>query len=306
MNPLSKHNNFLLSAVVRDLPPYKLSQLTESQCHDFFAKERFGNLELFACPKCGVINKHYFRSDRRQWRCRDCDASFSCTSGTPFQDRKLPYKKILMCMAFFSNAANGVSAIKLAHDLDIQVKTARVLVGKIREALAKCIEPMQLSGTVEVDGGHFGGRPRSGRVRRKPSPEAVAAKAQAMINFQNGTGPKPKPSTSKANLWRLKKRRIVFVMRRHSGQKGFGADKTFVFIVTAEIAKEVMPFINLYVAPGATVMTDESNAYHSLSGTFTHHSVNHQIEYSFCRRLQRESSRKLLQSFAQVFHRRRT
>lgn len=192
----------------------------------------------------------------------------------------MPFKKLLLCLVHFAISANGISSIHLSQNVDIQVKTALAFQGKVREAIARNCEKMQLGGVVELDGGHFGGKPRSGRIRKKARKSAVAAKAQADINYQNRAGPKPRSIPSKANLERLKKRRIAFVMRRHSGTKGFGADKTFVFIVSAETAVEVAPYIKKYVTPGAVVMTDESNAYHNLSLQFTHRTVNHQIEYS--------------------------
>lgn len=55
---------------------------------------RWGAGEEVACPSCGAIGKHFQRT-RKQWRCRDCNHTFSGTSGTIF--------------AFHNAAAAGVA-----------------------------------------------------------------------------------------------------------------------------------------------------------------------------------------------------
>lgn len=72
--------------------------------------------------------KHYFIKTRRQWHCRDCNHTFSVTSGTIFASHKLPLKVYLAAIAIYCNAVKGLSALQLARDLDVQYKTAFVLI----------------------------------------------------------------------------------------------------------------------------------------------------------------------------------
>lgn len=178
-------------------------------------------------------------------------------------------------------AVNGISAVSMRRKLEVQGKTAFVFAHKIREAMDLIHEVPMLSGMIELDGGHFGGRPRHGRVRRRSKPADIAAKISAQLTAQNEGKPKPKYRPTRANVERLKNRRIVFTIRQHSGKKGHGAVRTYVAIINAETAAEVRPHILKMVAPGSTVYSDENAAYSWLeSQGYEHDVVNHQNEFS--------------------------
>src|SRR5664280_453251 len=53
-----------------------------------------------------------------------------------------------------------MSAVQLSRDLNVQYKTAFVLMHKLREAMAAETAEAKLSNTVEVDGAYFGGHVR--------------------------------------------------------------------------------------------------------------------------------------------------
>ena len=58
------------------------------------------------------------------------------------------------------NGAKGISGLQLARDIDVQHKTAWVLVHKLREAMEAETENATVDGVGEVDGAHFGGHIR--------------------------------------------------------------------------------------------------------------------------------------------------
>jgi transposase-like protein len=276
-----KHRNLLTHASTRDFTAAHVSNMTEDACYWRFVEMRFGSRTQVTCPDCGAIDKHYYRSDRCQWRCKDCHHTFSITSGTVLHSRKLPFKLILLAIAFFVSGAKGVAGLHTHRLLNVQAKTAFLLNQKIREAISLIRELPPLQGVIELDGGHFGGRPRSGRVRRRPGKDKqVAERIQSQMAAQNAGKPIPKAKPSKANIERLKKRRIVFVLRQHAGLHGLGAVTTRVFVLQAESAAEVRAPIMRSVEPGSTIMSDENAAYTWLSQHFDHHVVNHQLEYS--------------------------
>lgn len=277
---IRQHRNYLHCAAIRDFTLAHVSDMSENDCFWHFVVARFGSRENFACPNCGVIDIHYFRSARRQWRCKHCDVSFSCTTGTAFQDRKLPFKKMLMAIVFFVSGAKGIAAMQLSRILNVQIKTAFVLAGKLREALARSADQTPLRDTVEADGGYFGGRPRKSRNKHKPTPEQIEKQVRAKIAFANGTGPRPRPSMTKSNVERRKKRRVVLVLRQHSGLEGHGAVRTIVAVLKAETADEVTPVIEENVIKGALMMTDENAAYIRLNANYEHEVVNHSQTYS--------------------------
>lgn len=61
---------------------------------------------------------------------------FSVTSGTIFASRKLSFVDLLGAICLVVNASKGLSAVQLSRDLNVQHKTAFVLVHKLREVMA--------------------------------------------------------------------------------------------------------------------------------------------------------------------------
>jgi len=98
-------------------------------------------------------------STRKQWRCKCCKHTFSVTSGTIFNNRKLPLSTYLAAIAIYTNAVKGISALQLSRDLDVQYKTAFVMAHKLRESLMDD-EPAQLDHEVEVDAAYVNGHVR--------------------------------------------------------------------------------------------------------------------------------------------------
>lgn len=94
--------------------------MTDADAFTVFKQMRWGEGSEVSCPCCGVIGKHAFRRDRKQWRCKDCGHTFSVTSGTIFANHKLSLKTYLAAIALFSNAVKGISALQLSRDMDVQ------------------------------------------------------------------------------------------------------------------------------------------------------------------------------------------
>lgn len=272
--------HFLKSSKVRDFTLADAANLTEDEAHRLFAKIHWKSDSQQICPFCSVIDSHYERRSRREWRCKHCFECFSVTKNTVFQDRKLPFKKIIMGMMLFIHASAGISHHELARALDIQVKTAQVLVGKIREAIYfDCADTTLFSGTTQIDGGYFGGRPRHGRVRRKPDNKDVSAYVEAKL-AGNGGHRKPRSKISRDNFRRRQNRRVVMVLRELYPDKGKGAYRTVVAVSHSENEIHAMQLARAYIEPGTLIMTDENPAYNKLSLYFDHHTVEHCVEFS--------------------------
>ena len=141
--------HYLLSAEARTLSLMQIMRLSDDQAFEMFKSARWENGEP-VCPQCGGV-EHYWIKTRKQWRCKhkECKHSFSVTSGTIFANHKLPLQTYLCAIALYSNCAKGMSALQLSRDLDVQYKTAFVLMHKLRESLSEA--PQQLTGNVEID-----------------------------------------------------------------------------------------------------------------------------------------------------------
>lgn len=247
---MSQH--FLLSAQARTLSLRKIYSLNDDQAFEMFKQSRWGHHDAI-CPCCGSVAKHYFIKTRRQWRCRDCNHTFSVTSGTIFASHKLPLKVYLAAIAIYCNAVKGLSALQLARDLDVQYKTAIVLAHKIRESLMAQRDETELDGEVELDGAYVNGhvRPKNKKADRVDRRLAENQKAD---------------------------KRCVFVMRSRAGA-GQGGKRTLTFVMKSEHQAGVLKLAGRFIRKGTTVFSDEAPAYDPLHAYFPTKRVNHQVEY---------------------------
>jgi len=265
--------HILKSSGVRDFTVAHVAFMTEEECHEKFLEVRWGDWDSVICPHCGVVDRHYYRKNRKQFRCKHCDGYFSVTTDTPFEDRKLSFKHILLGLMEYISSANGISHHALARKMNVQIKTAQVFVGKIREILHGSRPKIQLEGVVQIDGGHFGGRPRSGRVRQN---SIATIKSHVEDRLQK----KPRKGRSAANSRRYQKRRVVMVLRELHPDPTMGATRTIIAISFSENETDAINLAKTYIKPGSMIMTDENPAYNQLSCWYDHQTVQHATEFS--------------------------
>jgi len=97
--------------------------------------------------------------------------------------RTLPVRDYLAIIALFVNGVKGTSALQISRDLNINPKSAFVLLHKLREAMGSQVhdEP-ELSGEVQVDDAYFGGH-------IKPENRKADPKDRRLAEEQNGQAP---------------------------------------------------------------------------------------------------------------------
>ncbi len=230
------------------------------------------------CPICGTVDRHYIRRTRRQWRCKHCDTVFSVTTGTPFANRKISFRKLLVLLYEFVTAPDGCSANKLHSRLKVTLRTAYQNLMKSREALWEQRDLTPLQGLTQIDGGYFCGKPRRPRKRTKATSGIVNNKLR---NRKAGMVPPDKKSKIEPwNLEKLKKRRVVLTMRQVSPEKGVGSVRTIVAVVKSETAQQAIPVIRRYIGPTTEIWSDDGHGYTSLSAWFEHRTVRHSAEYA--------------------------
>ncbi len=199
------------------------------------------------------------------------------TTGTPFANRKLPFKQLMLLIYEFVSSPKGCSTNATHPKLEMTCRTAYQNFSKLREAIYEQADLTPLSGTVQIDGGHFCGKPRRPRKRAKSTSSIVNNKLR---NRKAGMVPNGTTHLEPWNQEKFKNRRIVLTMRQLSNVRGQGAERTIVRIIMAEKAQHVLPVIKKYVCPGATIQTDEGHAYSSLIAWYNHETVCHSVEYS--------------------------
>lgn len=274
---------FCQSKAYRDLTQREISELTEEEAREQFALMRWGSTTIMPCPNpaCGVIDKHYVRRTRNQWRCKHCDRVFSVTSGTPFADRKLPFKMLLTIIFEFVSAPGGASANRNHSRWGVTVRTFYQNLGKLRESLWETRDLTPLTGLVQIDCGHFCGKPRRTNKRIKATADLVNSKLRnrkaGMIPDKSITHPDSK------NKEKLKNRRIVLTLRqlRFPLNEGLGADRTISVIMKDDKAENVTALVRRFVDPSATIWTDGGREFSFLDDHFPdrHQKVIHSEQY---------------------------
>ena len=268
--------HFTQSATYRD---FKLSDIkSEAEAFLVLSEFAFGDRKTFACPICGSVGDHYLRKTRKQWRCRDCDSTFSPTSGTALHKRKISCLTLVRAILMYSVASNGKSASQAGAELGVDTRTAWLLFSKLRECLVQTWDTSPMSGEVQADGGHFCGKPRRANHRKKIESVAVNARLRGR---KAALDPTLKRSAIEPwNAEKLKKRRVVLAVRQMAGTRGAGSNRTMVAVLKKEDAASANPFIRRAVTAGSGMMTDSGGAFSALILDFDLRVVNHSKEYS--------------------------
>ena len=269
--------HFLASKAFRNLTAYEVARMSEEEAQQFFQQARWGSLEQQACPDCGVFQKHKYRRHRKQWQCKACDREFSVTTNTVFADHKISLGKLLLGIWLFMGSPNAISALELSAHLGVQPKTAYVLLGKLKETVLRSMDRSPMEGAIEVDGGHFGGKPRRSNFRKKSDPKAVA---DAIKGGQlSGKRKGGRRRISKKNLEKLKNRRIVMPLRIRSEVPGEGAIRTFTWVGKAESAEYITDVVLRQVKIGSVIVSDEGIGFSRIADHYDTEVVPHAQMY---------------------------
>ena len=139
-----------------------------------------------------------------------------------------------------------MSAVQLSRDLDVQYKTAFVLMHKLREAMARETAGERLKGDVEIDGAYFGGHVRPANARKDRIDRRL---------LKNRSG----------------KRRVVVALRQRGGRT-----LTRAFLREAE----GVLFARERIEPRSALSADEVAHWDLLGDRFDRKRVNHSEAYS--------------------------
>ncbi len=127
---------------------------TERACQKALEKARWRN--GFVCPKCAHTRASRITT-RSLLQCSRCHHQVSLTAGTMFHKTRTPLVKWFWAIYLASQDKGGVSAMRLAKQLELGYKTAWLMLHKIRRAMAQRDSRSTLSGFIEMDDAFFGG-----------------------------------------------------------------------------------------------------------------------------------------------------
>ncbi len=107
-----------------------LSELnTEEKCVDYLAQFRWNGKPI--CQYCNhdVCYELNLTNRGKRWKCKKCRKQFSIRIGTPFQESKLPIRKLFVALYL---SPEGISTHQLGRVLSISQKSAWYLDKKIK------------------------------------------------------------------------------------------------------------------------------------------------------------------------------
>jgi transposase-like protein len=233
---------------------------TDAECFEFLESQRWPD-GVVRCVTCG--NDRISRITRKTsattknkkaqiYQCleKTCKQQFSSTSGTVFNDTRLPILTWFMAAEMVMSAKKGMSAVQVQRHLGIKsYQTAWHMVHRIREGMdQKDASPM--TGVVEIDETYVGGRTKR-RFNRANEPKA------------------PKD--------------VVVAMRERSSKNSKTTGRVRYFHVKDAKASAIGPILEANLATTVSrVYTDDAAVYSfAMSETLSarHRTVNHSIQW---------------------------
>jgi transposase-like protein len=147
---------------------YSLIQLfqdygTEAQCHESLFKSRWPT--GFNCPECGC-HQYCFLKARKLYQCNKCHHQTSLTSGTIFEQTKLPLTKWFLAIYLITQSKTGLSALGLKREIGVSYNTAWSMKHKIMQVMKERDDSKLLKGTIQLDDVYWGGERHGGKRGR--------------------------------------------------------------------------------------------------------------------------------------------
>jgi transposase-like protein len=270
----------------------------EASAYRFMEKLRWPDKPI--CPHCGSINDHRFlnpengtsrrtrtgtHSQRRVWKCRDCQMQFSVITGTPFHGSKVPLRTWVFVLFEMCANKNGIAAREIQRKYGVTAKTAWFMTHRVREAMKVGVAP-KFSGTVVVaDETWIGGEPKNMQANKRPtrgkgfSDQTPVLSLVSMDLGKNEVRSQVVPNVKGSTL------RAAITEQADLPNTTLFTDSAMAYReLTPKVARHVM--VNhkagQYVKRGAGTNAAEnyfSQLKRSIDGTFHHVSVEHLPRY---------------------------
>jgi len=121
---------------------------SEEVCRDYLMKLRWPNGAI--CPRCQSASVSEITT-RYQFDCNACRYRFSITSGTIFDNTKLPLWKWFAAVYLMVESKKSMSANQISRTIGTTYKTSWHLCHRIREAMETLDSGPALFGVIELD-----------------------------------------------------------------------------------------------------------------------------------------------------------
>lgn len=190
------------------------------------------------CIYCGFDKIYEFKNGKR-FKCASCKEYFTITCGTIMQSTKLHLSKWIMAMFLLGSNKKGISSVQLGKYIGVTQRTAWVMSHKIRESLQQ--EDTLLDGVVSSDESFIGGKNKNRHKDKR-------------MAYKKGRDFKDKTP-------------VIGMMQ----QDGYVRTKVLPDVGLKSIRNAVITTVK----KGATLVTDEWNAYKGMNKYYRHEVVDH-------------------------------
>jgi len=126
----------------------------ETACRRYLYKIRWP--EGYRCPMCNN-DRYYLLSKYQLYQCTNCDYQASVTAGTVMHKTRVPLVKWFLALFLVATDKRGCSALTIQRHIDVNYKTAWLLLHKIRFAMSERDKKYLLDGVIQLDEAYFGG-----------------------------------------------------------------------------------------------------------------------------------------------------
>ena len=150
---------------------------SEADCVNYLKQMRWPH--GFVCPKCSSEHA-YELATRNIYECAQCHKQTSITADTLFHGTRITLVKWFWAIYFLGSDKGSISALRLSKLIDVNWRTARLILSKLRTAMGHRDSIYRLSGVIEVDDALVGGKRngKRGRGAEGKTPVIVAVESK--------------------------------------------------------------------------------------------------------------------------------
>jgi len=155
------YNGGVMESYPKTMIEFEQRFITEEACREYLYEIRWP--DGFICPRCG--HQGCWKKQSGLYRCCRCRYHLTVTSGTIFQDTRIPLQLWFRAMWHVVSQKHGISALGLQRVLGLnRYETTWNMLHRLRTAMVRPGRDT-LVGPVEVDETYIGG-PRHGKRGR--------------------------------------------------------------------------------------------------------------------------------------------
>ena len=125
----------------------------EDACRKYLFELRWP--EGFKCPRC-ENSQYYHLAKYHLYQCTNCNYQASVTAGTVMHKTKISLFKWFIALFLVATDKRGCAALTIQRHIEVNYKTAWLMLHKARSAMGKRDSNYNLEGIVQLDEAYFG------------------------------------------------------------------------------------------------------------------------------------------------------